>query len=252
MLQFRKLCRYEDENVEEWMGRLWVEAVEYNYQKVNRQLKEQFIHGLNDKSMLEEIIKELTTSKNDDCITSGGVLVWAKRVETQRAQVAVLNTITESRQFDKIKVSRKVKESKTKIPMHQSSTPQQPCRYCGGTHQPRQCPAYGKMCMECNKFGHFSRVCWSRKSRVVNEMEQEVTPEYTEDNLETVSMNSVSFNKSCSMLTAKLKTSIDNKNMVIPYKIDTVSDINIMPWYIVKKLLPRVTNYQLVKTIKTI
>ena len=27
-LQFRKLYRYDDENVEEWMGRLWVAAVE--------------------------------------------------------------------------------------------------------------------------------------------------------------------------------------------------------------------------------
>ena len=34
LLQFRKLCRYEDENIEEWMGRLWVAAVECNYQEV--------------------------------------------------------------------------------------------------------------------------------------------------------------------------------------------------------------------------
>ena len=47
-LQFRKLHRYDDENVEEWIRRLWVAAVECNYQEVNRQLKEQFIHGLND------------------------------------------------------------------------------------------------------------------------------------------------------------------------------------------------------------
>ena len=26
-LQFRELCRYVDENVEKWMGRLWVAAV---------------------------------------------------------------------------------------------------------------------------------------------------------------------------------------------------------------------------------
>ena len=39
-LQFRKLCRYDDENVEEWMGRLCVAAMECNYQEVNRQLKE--------------------------------------------------------------------------------------------------------------------------------------------------------------------------------------------------------------------
>ena len=85
-------------------GRLWVAAVEYNYQEVDRQLKEQFIHGLNDKCMLDEIIKELTTTKNKDCITSGGVLAWAKRVELQRAQVAVLNTLMESRQFNKIDI----------------------------------------------------------------------------------------------------------------------------------------------------
>ena len=48
-LQFRKLYRYDGENVEEWMGRLHVAAVECNYQEVNRQLKAPFIHGLNDK-----------------------------------------------------------------------------------------------------------------------------------------------------------------------------------------------------------
>ena len=115
------------------------------------QLKEQFIHGINDTCMLKEIIKELTTAKNYYCITSRGVLAWAKRVEMQRAQVALLNILIESRQFDKIKISRKIKESKTKILMHQSSTPQQPCRYCGGTHPPGQCPAYGKTYMSATK-----------------------------------------------------------------------------------------------------
>ena len=38
-LQFRQLYRHDEENVEEWMGRLHVAAVECNYQ-------EQFIHGL--------------------------------------------------------------------------------------------------------------------------------------------------------------------------------------------------------------
>ena len=38
--------------------------------------------------------------------------------------------------------------------------------------------------------------------------------------------------------------------MVIPYKIDTGSDGNIMPWYIFKKLFPRVTVSQFTRTIK--
>ena len=44
------------------MGRLHVVAVECNYREVDRQLKEQFIHGLNDRCMLEEIIKELNAT----------------------------------------------------------------------------------------------------------------------------------------------------------------------------------------------
>ena len=56
------------------MGRLHVVAVECNYRELDRQLKEQFIHGLNDQCMLEEIIKELTAANTDDQITSEGVL----------------------------------------------------------------------------------------------------------------------------------------------------------------------------------
>ena len=123
------------------------------------------------------------------------MLAWTKRVEAQRAQVAVLNTLIECRQFEKIKLSKRVKESRTKTLMYQSSTQWQPCRYCGGIHPPRQCPAYGKTCMECIKIRHFHKVCQSGKNRVINENEQEVSQEYTEDDLEMVSINLVCLTK---------------------------------------------------------
>ena len=93
------------------MDRLYIVAIECNYQEINRQLKEQFIHSLNDRQMLEEIIKGITVTSNDDHITSGGVLAWEKRVEVQRAQAEVLNTITESRQFDKIKIEKRQRKT---------------------------------------------------------------------------------------------------------------------------------------------
>ena len=40
------------------------------------------------------------------------MLTWAKRVEVQRAQAVVLNILTESEQFDKIKISNKAKDNK--------------------------------------------------------------------------------------------------------------------------------------------
>ena len=59
-LQFRKLYRFEGESTEEWMGRLHMAAAECNYKEIDQQQKEQLIHGLNDKTMLEEVIRELT------------------------------------------------------------------------------------------------------------------------------------------------------------------------------------------------
>ena len=59
-LQFRKSYRFEGKSAEEWMGRLHMMMAECSYREVDQQLKEQFIHGLNDKVMLEEVIRELT------------------------------------------------------------------------------------------------------------------------------------------------------------------------------------------------
>ena len=81
-------------------------------------------------------------------------------------------------------------------------------------------------------------------------MEQEVSQEYREDEIEMVSISSVYMNKNWLMLTAKLDTHADNNKITIPYKIDTGSEGNIMPWYIFKKLFQRVTEAELTKTIK--
>ena len=58
--QFCKLSRQNGENAEEWMGKLCLSTVECSYKELDGQLKEQFIHGLNDTDMLAEIIRELT------------------------------------------------------------------------------------------------------------------------------------------------------------------------------------------------
>ena len=42
------------------MGRLRTAAVKCNYKEIDRHLKEQFIHALNDDEMETEIIRELT------------------------------------------------------------------------------------------------------------------------------------------------------------------------------------------------
>ena len=47
--------RCKDENVEEWNKRLRITAKECEYQEQDRQVKEQFICGLNDECMQRKI-----------------------------------------------------------------------------------------------------------------------------------------------------------------------------------------------------
>ena len=145
------------------MGWLWVAAAECGYKEVDRQLKEQFIYGLNDKIMPDEIIRELTSRTGNVQTTSEDVLAWAKRVKAQMAQTSVLNDITETRSFNKVKKETKPKNTQGREV--QSATHQRwPCRYCGGSHLPRQCPTYGKTCAACSEMGTSGRCTGAKET----------------------------------------------------------------------------------------
>ena len=101
-LHFHKLSRQSNESMEEWMGRLRKAAVECNYQEIDRQPKEKFIHGLSEKALLAKIIRELTKCDETMTIPSELVLTWAKRIESQRAQMAVISILHEIKNFDAI------------------------------------------------------------------------------------------------------------------------------------------------------
>ena len=51
------------------------------------------------------------------------------------------------------------------------------------------------------------------------------------------------------MLTTKLETHAGNNKITIPCKIDTGTEGNIMPWYIFKKLFPRIIEAKLEKPL---
>ena len=71
--------------------------------------------------MLDEVIRELTAKSNNEQTTSEDVLAWTKRVKVQQAQAAILNDITESHKFDKIKMAQKPKSSQDRETTHPMS-----------------------------------------------------------------------------------------------------------------------------------
>ena len=81
-------------------------------------------------------------------------------------------------------------------------------------------------------------------------MEQDASQEYREDKIEMVSINSVYMNINWLMLTTELEMHAGDNKITIPYKIDIGNDGNIMSWYILKKLFPRVMEAEIKITIK--
>ena len=52
-----------NENAEDQMGRPRIAAIECNYKEIDRQMKAQFMHGLNENDMMLKIIKGLIKSE---------------------------------------------------------------------------------------------------------------------------------------------------------------------------------------------
>ena len=63
-----------------------------------------------------------------------------------------------------------------------------------------------------------------------------------------VNINSIIFNSKWLVITANLKTSLNQVSIIVPYKVDTGSDENIMPLHLYKRLFPRATKEQLATT----
>ena len=66
----------------------------------------------------------------------------SKRVEKQRSQSTVINSLSETKEFDKINTVRGEMWQTARKPCTPTKIPvKQNCSYFGSSHLPRQCPA---------------------------------------------------------------------------------------------------------------
>ena len=64
-----------------------------------------------------------------------------------------------------------------------------------------------------------------------------------ESAIKTVNVNLISFKSNHSTIIAKLKASSKQVTMMVPYKVNTGCDDNIMPFNVFKKLFPSTVEY---------
>ena len=96
----------------------------------NRQAAKRTIYTeLNDKEMLAEILRELTKCDENMTILSEHVLTWAKRIEAQRTQIAVISSLHEIKKTFHTIMHNDGKKRKRPTTNVTASTRR--CKYCG-------------------------------------------------------------------------------------------------------------------------
>ena len=97
------------------------------------------------------------------------------------------------------------------------------CGKCGYKHEPRKCPAFGKICKNCNKRNHFAKKCKSKKMHEVQES----------DNDSDIFLNSVETRKK-QVNDWKVNVKILKKNVSV--KLDTGAQCNVLPLHMYKQI----------------
>ena len=99
-LQYCKLIKQSKETAKEWMWRLRIKAVQWNYKQNDRCLKEQFINGIKSDAVTCENCKEFTVVKNASEIIGDTVLISVRRVEAQRSRTEMLENLNKNDGLD--------------------------------------------------------------------------------------------------------------------------------------------------------
>ena len=125
------------------------------------------------------------------------------------------------------------------------------CKFCAGSHQRGNCPAYGQKCNKCHRKNHFARCCRQKVDNIRDD--QNNSPESSDDSdfcLESVIVSDSDVlpdyqealkvdTVSSDIATGHWSVTLNSGSQDILFKIDTGAQVNVLPKHIYNKLVPR-------------
>ena len=151
----------DGETIDQWVTELKTRAAscEFGDQR-DLLIRDKIVFGIRDERVKERLLREsgLTLTK---------ALDLCRAAEATKEQVQAMNKEAPQIPIRAIRGAQHPRrgkaDAKPNARVLENDKPfkakQSPCRYCGGFHQPRQCPAYGKTCSACYKKNHLAKVC---------------------------------------------------------------------------------------------
>ena len=135
-------------------------------------IKDRIVCGIKEKKLQTKLL----AADPDLAAAIEGCRAW----ETAHTQAQSINKTESTNEPDaevhKMKASNRRNNSEQERRNRWERQPGRPCYYCGKTHAPRNCPAFGNQCEKCGKMNHFASVC---KNRQIKNLSLQEDPDST-------------------------------------------------------------------------
>ena len=222
----RKLKQPDEMTAQEWETMVRTEFVKCRFpvEAADRLQRDIFLFGL--KEQMKGFRTDILTRELDvEGLTFRNVGSRARAYEDgQRTEhsIMVKETVSQVEPVDAVSQPLKGKED----------TVIRQCKFCTGTHNKGQCPAWGKRCNYCQKMHHFSKCCQARHRNVTK---QGVVHANLSDSVK-VDDYDVCYSSSCTGPPKEWKIVVKCEGRDLSLKVDTGSSCNVIPLGVIREL----------------
>ncbi|CAB4024811.1 retrotransposon-like family member retr-1, partial [Paramuricea clavata] len=147
----------ENESIDQYVTVLRTLAAPCEFETLHDGLiRDRIVCGIRNQSIKERLLREseLTLQKTLDICRAS---------EVSRKQVKLLSDQSSANVDALGKDQRKHRNFRNHNNKPENGKPpNKSCGNCGRVHEPKSCPAYGKKCNNCQKLGHFAKLCRSQ------------------------------------------------------------------------------------------
>ena len=117
------------------------------------------------------------------------------------------------------------RDKRKQVPSEDQAPASYQCDKCGLKHPRKQCPAYGKQCLNCGKHNHFAKFCKGKKK--VQTLSQTAEPELNDEDV--LFIDAVTKQGQTEVKSEECFSTLNVQGTPIRFKIDTGSQANIIP-----------------------
>ena len=130
------------------------------FQEKDNMIQDKIIFSTTDRELKKKLLEadDLTLEKaKEKCLAAE---ITCKDIKEITGSTKAVDTVNRQRRSQKKPRSSDAEKNTDKT---SSTSQQESCGNCGKKHPPKQCPAYGRECLICNKKNHFAKMCRSKK-----------------------------------------------------------------------------------------